>query len=105
MVKNDIFAAIGLPLLRLPLDEIDQHEEIVRQLSDAWHQRRHILETGLPPPKPSPCVKRFSSCGADPTGGRDFIPAHFHSGPLPSKGAIPGRPASISIQERSKNLT
>jgi len=56
-VKNDIFAAIGLPLLRLPLDEIDQHEELIRQLSDAWHQRWHILETGLPPPKAKPTRK------------------------------------------------
>lgn len=49
--KNDIFAAIGLPLLRLPLDEIEDHGELLRQLSEAWHQRWHILETGLPPPK------------------------------------------------------
>lgn len=57
MVKNDIFAAIGLPLLRLPLDEMNEHEEIVRQLSDGWHQRWHILETGLPPPKQKPVRK------------------------------------------------
>lgn len=55
--KNDIFAAIGLPLLRLPLDEMNEHEEIVRQLSDGWHQRWHILETGLPPPKQKPVRK------------------------------------------------
>ena len=57
MDKNDIFAAIGLPLLRLPLDEMNQHEEIVRQLSDGWHQRWHMLETGLPPPKQKPVRK------------------------------------------------
>lgn len=55
--KNDIFAATGLPLLRLPLDEIDQHEELIRQLSDAWHQRWHILETGELPPKAKPIRK------------------------------------------------
>ncbi|MBL9184440.1 MAG: DUF2726 domain-containing protein [Verrucomicrobiaceae bacterium] len=55
--KNDIFAAIGLPLLRLPLDEMNEHEELVRQLSDGWHQRWHILETGLPPPKQKPVRK------------------------------------------------
>jgi hypothetical protein len=55
--KNDIFAAIGVPLLRLPLDEVDQHEELVSQLSNGWHQRWHILQTGLPPPKPKPVRK------------------------------------------------
>jgi very-short-patch-repair endonuclease len=55
--KNDLFAAIGLPLLRLPLNEIDQHEELIRQLSDAWHQRWHILETGELPPKTKPIRK------------------------------------------------
>lgn len=48
---NDLFAAAGIPLLRLPLDEAGDQEPIASQLSEAWLRRCHLLATGLPLPK------------------------------------------------------
>ena len=44
MIKNDAFAACGLPLLRLPVAEMHQLEKLVTELSHAWHHRSALLE-------------------------------------------------------------
>lgn len=53
MIKNDVFAASGLPLLRLPVAEMSQLEKLVSELTYAWHQRSALLET-VPEPAPKP---------------------------------------------------
>ncbi|MCB1277896.1 DUF2726 domain-containing protein [Prosthecobacter sp.] len=52
--KNELFAATGVPLLRLPVYELGQLEELVATLTRAWNHRWAILETGMPPPLPKP---------------------------------------------------
>lgn len=44
MIKNNVFAATGLPLLRLPVEEMHQLESIVAELTHAWHHRWALLE-------------------------------------------------------------
>jgi hypothetical protein len=54
MIKNDAFAACGLPLLRLPVAEMHQLEKLVTELSHAWHHRSALLEAALvPAPEPA----------------------------------------------------
>jgi hypothetical protein len=51
---NELFASTCVPLLRLPVDELDHLEKLVAKLTEAWHHRWALLETGQPPPKQKP---------------------------------------------------
>lgn len=41
---NQLFASTGVPLLRLPVQELDDLEKLVSELSKAWHRRWKTLE-------------------------------------------------------------
>ncbi len=43
---NNLFASTGVPLLRLPVRELDQLERLVKELSVAWNHRAKTLERG-----------------------------------------------------------
>jgi len=45
MFVNNLFASTGVPLLRLPVQELDQLERLVEELTRAWHYRWSLLET------------------------------------------------------------
>ena len=47
MIKNNVFAATGVPVLRLPVGEMHQIDRIVALLTHAWHHRWTVL--GAPP--------------------------------------------------------
>lgn len=51
---NELFASASVPLLRLPVDELDQLEKLIETLTHAWKHRWALLETGQPPPKTKP---------------------------------------------------
>jgi hypothetical protein len=42
---NNLFASTGVPLLRLPVHEIDHVEQLVTKLTHAWQHRWTLLET------------------------------------------------------------
>lgn len=44
MFVNDLFASTGVPLLRLPVRELDRMETLVTKLTQAWHRRWKTLE-------------------------------------------------------------
>lgn len=46
MFVNKLFASTGVPLLRLPVSELDHLEQLVAQLTAAWHRRWQTLEMG-----------------------------------------------------------
>lgn len=46
MFVNLLFASTGVPLLRLPVHELDQLERLVEELTKAWHRRWQTLEMG-----------------------------------------------------------
>ena len=66
MLKNNVFAATGVPLLRLPVEEMHKTERIVALLTRAWHQRWTVLgaprealsESAAAPSDSSPNSKR-----------------------------------------------
>ena len=41
---NHLFASTGVPLLRLPVSELDHMEALVQKLTQAWHHRWAVLE-------------------------------------------------------------
>ena len=41
---NELFAATGIPLLRIHVKEIHRAELLVQKLSYAWHHRGAVLE-------------------------------------------------------------
>ncbi|MEZ5387413.1 MAG: DUF2726 domain-containing protein [Prosthecobacter sp.] len=43
---NNLFASTGVPLLRLPVRELDHLEKLVSELTKAWHRRWKTLEMG-----------------------------------------------------------
>jgi len=43
---NKLFASTGVPLLRLPVQELDHLERLVEELSTAWNRRRKTLAMG-----------------------------------------------------------
>jgi hypothetical protein len=45
MFVNRLFASTGVPLLRLPVQELDHLERLVEELTKAWHRRWKTLET------------------------------------------------------------
>ncbi len=44
MFVNMLFASTGVPLLRLPVEELDHLEKLVSELTKAWHHRWKMLE-------------------------------------------------------------
>ena len=46
MFVNLLFASTGVPLLRLPVQELDQMERLVEELTRAWNHRWKTLQTG-----------------------------------------------------------
>ena len=46
MFVNLLFASTGVPLLRLPVQELDQMERLVEELTRAWNRRWKTLELG-----------------------------------------------------------
>ena len=44
MFVNQLFASTGVPLLRLPVGELDQLERLVAELTRAWERRWKTLE-------------------------------------------------------------
>jgi hypothetical protein len=46
MFVNMLFASTGVPLLRLPVQELDQLERLVEELTKAWNHRWKTLEMG-----------------------------------------------------------
>lgn len=42
--KNNLFASVGLPLIRIHVREVDQLEALVQNLTRAWHHRWAALE-------------------------------------------------------------
>ncbi len=49
---NELFAGAGVPLLRLPVYELDHLEKLVETLTRAWQHRWALLEGGALPPPP-----------------------------------------------------
>ena len=46
MFVNNLFASTGVPLLRLPVQELDQLERLIEELTRAWLHRWKTLELG-----------------------------------------------------------
>jgi len=46
MFVNLLFASTGVPLLRLPVQELGQLERLVEELTKAWNRRWKTLEMG-----------------------------------------------------------
>ncbi len=44
MFVNDLFASVGIPLIRIHVSEVDQIEMLVAKLAQAWHHRWSVLE-------------------------------------------------------------
>lgn len=44
MEVNSMFASIGLPLVRIPVEEMDQVERFLGQLERAWNRRTENLQ-------------------------------------------------------------
>jgi hypothetical protein len=44
MFVNDLFASTAVPLLRLPVRELDRMETLVAKLTQAWQRRWKTLE-------------------------------------------------------------
>lgn len=44
MFVNGLFASVGIPLIRIHVSEVDQIEELVFKLSQAWHHRWAALK-------------------------------------------------------------
>jgi hypothetical protein len=49
MFVNNLFASTGVPLLRLPVRELDDLEKLVSELTRAWHRRWRTLELEMTP--------------------------------------------------------
>jgi hypothetical protein len=49
MFVNNLFASTGVPLLRLPVGDLDNLEKLVAELTRAWHRRWKTLEMGAVP--------------------------------------------------------
>ena len=49
---NELFASTQVPLLRLPVQEIDHIERLVAKLTHAWQHRWQWLENASPPSLP-----------------------------------------------------
>ncbi len=57
---NELFAGAGVPLLRLPVEELDHLEKLVETLTRAWQHRWALLEGGaLPPPSKKKRSRRW----------------------------------------------
>jgi hypothetical protein len=48
MFVNLLFASTGVPLLRLPVAELDHLERLVEELTKAWYHRCGLLEAATP---------------------------------------------------------
>ena len=55
---NELFASAGVPLLRLPVEDLHEVEKLIETLTHAWQHRWALLETGMSPPKSRP-KRRF----------------------------------------------
>ncbi len=44
MFVNDLFASVGIPLIRIHVSEVDQIEMLVAKLAQAWQHRWSALE-------------------------------------------------------------
>ena len=45
---NNLFAHVGVPLLRIPIQEIEEVNLLVKRLTDGWHNRCRHLASGPP---------------------------------------------------------
>ncbi len=95
MIKNDVFAATGLPLLRLPVSEMYQLEELVAELSRAWHRRSALLEA-VPKAAPLPPLKPVLAPVAKPAPA---LNASFFVSSVPPEQPLHGSWLGKSVRE------
>lgn len=67
---TDIFATLGIPLLRVYEKDINQIDTLVHKLSAAWQQRKAALEDLPPPAQEPPPAPTTTTLEASPTTTR-----------------------------------